>query len=295
MKIRCAVIGPGNIGTDLLYKLLRSEVLEPVWMVGIDPESDGLARARDMGLKTTHEGVDGLVKHVKDDNIQIAFDATSAYVHAENSRKLTELGVKVIDLTPAAIGPFCVPPVNLEEHLGKGEENVNMVTCGGQATIPMVFAVSRIQDVSYGEIIATIASKSAGPGTRKNIDEFTVTTSGAIEAVGGADKGKAIIILNPAEPPLMMRDTVHCLTKDEPEQEAITKSVKEMEAAVQSYVPGYRIKEGPVFDGKRVSIFLEVKGKGDYLPDYAGNLDIMTAAAARTAEMFAEKMIKEQA
>jgi len=179
--------------------------------------------------------------------------------------------------------------------LGKGEENVNMVTCGGQATIPMVHAVSRIQDVSYGEIVATIASKSAGPGTRKNIDEFTVTTSGAIEAVGGADKGKAIIILNPAEPPLMMRDTIHCLTKDEPDQEAITKSVKEMEAAVQSYVPGYRIKEGPVFDGKRVSIFLEVKGKGDYLPDYAGNLDIMTAAAARTAEMFAEKMIKEQA
>ena len=295
MKIRCAIIGPGNIGTDLLYKLLRSDVLVPVWMVGIDPESDGLARARDMGLKTTHEGVDGLVKHVKEDNIQIAFDATSAYVHAENSRKLTELGVKVIDLTPAAIGPFCVPPVNLEEHMGKGEENVNMVTCGGQATIPMVYAVSRIQDVSYGEIIATIASKSAGPGTRKNIDEFTVTTSGAIEAVGGADKGKAIIILNPAEPPLMMRDTVHCLTKDEPDQEAITKSVKEMEAAVQSYVPGYRIKEGPVFDGKRVSIFLEVKGKGDYLPDYAGNLDIMTAAAARTAEMFAEKMIKEQA
>ena len=295
MKIRCAIIGPGNIGTDLLYKLLRSDVLEPIWMVGIDPESEGLARARDMGLKTTHEGVDGLVKHVKEDNIQIAFDATSAYVHAENSRKLTELGVKVIDLTPAAIGPFCVPPVNLEEHLGKGEENVNMVTCGGQATIPMVHAVSRIQDVSYGEIVATIASKSAGPGTRKNIDEFTVTTSGAIEAVGGADKGKAIIILNPAEPPLMMRDTIHCLTKDEPDQEAITKSVKEMEAAVQSYVPGYRIKEGPVFDGKRVSIFLEVKGKGDYLPDYAGNLDIMTAAAARTAEMFAEKMIKEQA
>ena len=295
MKIQCAIIGPGNIGTDLLYKLLRSDVLEPAWMVGIDPKSDGLARARDMGLKTTHEGVDGLVKYVKEDNIQIAFDATSAYVHAENSRKLTELGVKVIDLTPAAIGPFCVPPVNLEEHLGKGEENVNMVTCGGQATIPIVHAVSRIQDVSYGEIVATIASKSAGPGTRKNIDEFTVTTSGAIEAVGGADKGKAIIILNPAEPPLMMRDTIHCLTKDEPDLEAITKSVKEMEAAVQSYVPGYRIKEGPVFDGKRVSIFLEVKGKGDYLPDYAGNLDIMTAAAARTAEMFVEKMIKEQA
>jgi len=294
-KIRCALIGPGNIGTDLLYKLLRSEILEPVWMVGIDPKSDGLARARDKGLKTTHEGVDGLLDHIEEANIQIAFDATSAYVHPETSRKLVEKGVKVIDLTPAAIGPFCVPPVNLEEHLDKGEENVNMVTCGGQATIPMVNAVSRVQAVEYGEIVATIASKSAGPGTRKNIDEFTVTTSNAIEEVGGADKGKAIIILNPAEPPLMMRDTVHCLTKDEPDQEAITKSVKEMEAAVQSYVPGYRVKEGPVFDGNRVSIFLEVRGKGDYLPVYAGNLDIMTAAAARTAEMFGEKMQKEQA
>jgi len=294
-KIRCALIGPGNIGTDLLYKLLRSEILEPVWMVGIDPESDGLVRARDKGLKTTHEGVDGLLDHIEEDDIRIAFDATSAYVHPETSRKLVEKGVKVIDLTPAAIGPFCVPPVNLEEHLGKGEDNVNMVTCGGQATIPMVNAVSRIQDVEYGEIVATIASKSAGPGTRKNIDEFTVTTSNAIEKVGGADKGKAIIILNPAEPPLMMRDTVHCLTKDKPDQEAIIKSVKDMEAAVQSYVPGYRVKEGPVFDGNRVSVFLEVRGKGDYLPEYAGNLDIMTAAAARTAEMFGEKMQKEQA
>ncbi len=294
-KIRCAMIGPGNIGTDLLYKLLRSEILEPVWMVGIDPASDGLARARDLGLKTTHEGVDGLLPHIEADNIQIAFDATSAYVHAETSRKLTEKGVKVIDLTPAAIGPFCVPPVNLEDHLDKGEENVNMVTCGGQATIPMVYAVSRVQPVEYGEIVATIASKSAGPGTRKNIDEFTQTTSGAIEKVGGAINGKAIIILNPAEPPLMMRDTVHCLTEDEPDQQKITESILQMEKAVQSYVPGYRIKEGPVFDGKRVTVFLEVRGKGDYLPDYAGNLDIMTAAAARTAEMFAEQMLEQAA
>ncbi|MGB5599690.1 MAG: acetaldehyde dehydrogenase (acetylating), partial [Thiothrix litoralis] len=209
MKIRCALIGPGNIGTDLLYKLLRSDVLEPVWMVGIDPTSDGLARARDMGLKTTHEGVDGLLPHIEADNIQIAFDATSAYAHAETSRKLVEKGVKVIDLTPAAIGPFCVPPVNLLDHLDKGEENVNMVTCGGQATIPMVFAVSRVQPVRYGEIVATVSSRSAGPGTRKNIDEFTETTSGAVEKVGGAAKGKAIIILNPADPPLMMRDTIH--------------------------------------------------------------------------------------
>ncbi|MFT6731903.1 MAG: acetaldehyde/propanal dehydrogenase [Polaribacter sp.] len=293
MKIRCALIGPGNIGTDLLYKLLRSEVIEPVWMVGIDPASDGLVRAKEKGLKTTHEGVDGLLPFIESDGIKIAFDATSAYVHPETSRKLTELGVKVIDLTPAAIGPFCVPPVNLEEHLNTGEQNVNMVTCGGQATIPMVYAVSRVQETEYGEIIATIASKSAGPGTRKNIDEFTVTTSSAIEKIGGVKKGKAIIILNPAEPPLMMRDTVHCLTKGEPDQDAIRKSVKEMEKSVQAYVPGYRVKEGPVFDGNRVSIYLEVKGKGDYLPDYAGNLDIMTAAAAKTAEMFAKQMLEQ--
>lgn len=292
MKIRCALIGPGNIGTDLLYKLKRSKVLEPVWMVGIDPASDGLARARDMGLKTTAEGIDGLIPHIEADNIQIAFDATSAYAHAETSRKLTEKGVKVIDLTPAAIGPFCVPPVNLLDHLNKGEENVNMVTCGGQATIPMVFAVSRVQPVRYGEIVATVASKSAGPGTRKNIDEFTQTTSGAIEKVGQAKKGKAIIILNPAEPPLMMRDTIHCITETEPQRDAIIESVKAMEAEVQRYVPGYRVKEGPVFDGNRVSVFVEVRGRGDYLPEYAGNLDIMTAAAARTAEMFAEQMLK---
>lgn len=294
-KIRCAMIGPGNIGTDLLYKLLRSDVLEPVWMVGIDPESEGLQRARDKGLKTTHEGVDGLLPHIEEDNIQIAFDATSAYVHAETSAKLVAKGVKVIDLTPAAIGPFCVPPVNLEEHLGKGEDNVNMVTCGGQATIPMVYAVSRIQAVEYGEIVATVSSRSAGPGTRKNIDEFTETTSKAVADVGNATRGKAIIILNPAEPPLMMRDTVHCITESEPDQAAITESVKAMEAEVQRYVPGYRVKEGPVFDGNRVSIYLEVRGRGDYLPEYAGNLDIMTAAAARTAEMFAEQMLEAQA
>lgn len=291
-KIRCALIGPGNIGTDLLYKLKRSEVLEPVWMVGIDPSSDGLARARELGLKTTAEGVDGLIPHIEADHIQIAFDATSAYAHAETSRKLVEKGVKVIDLTPAAIGPFCVPPVNLLDHLNKGEENVNMVTCGGQATIPMVFAVSRVQPVRYGEIVATVSSKSAGPGTRKNIDEFTQTTSSAISKVGGAKQGKAIIILNPAEPPLMMRDTIHCITETEPQQDAIIESVKAMEKEVQQYVPGYRVKEGPVFDGNRVSVFVEVRGRGDYLPEYAGNLDIMTAAAARTAEMFAEQMLK---
>ncbi len=290
-KIKCALIGPGNIGTDLLAKLKRSEVLEPVWMVGIDPESDGLKRAKEMGLNTTAEGVDGLLPYVARDGVQIAFDATSAYVHAENSRKLNELGVVMIDLTPAAIGPYCVPPVNLSEHIGKQEMNVNMVTCGGQATIPMVAAVSRVQPVSYGEIVATVSSRSVGPGTRKNIDEFTRTTAGAVEKIGGAKKGKAIIVINPAEPPLMMRDTVHCLVEGEPKEAEITASVHAMIAEVQKYVPGYRLVNGPVFDGQRVSVFLEVEGLGDYLPKYAGNLDIMTAAAAQTAEEIAREIL----
>jgi acetaldehyde/propanal dehydrogenase len=290
-KIKCALIGSGNIGTDLMYKLKRSALLEPVWMVGIDPASEGLALARKLGLKTTDQGVDGLVPHVKADDIRIAFDATSAYVHKQNSDKLTALGVKMIDLTPAAIGPFCVPPVNLKEHLGKNEMNVNMVSCGGQATIPMVYAVSRVQPVKYGEIVATVASKSVGPGTRKNIDEFTRTTAAGVEKVGGAKQGKAIIVINPAEPPLIMRDTIHCLTEDEPRQDEITASVHEMVKEVQKYVPGYTLKNGPVFDGNRVTVFMEVAGLGDYLPKYAGNLDIMTASAARTAEMFAEEML----
>ncbi len=290
-KIKCALIGPGNIGTDLLAKLRRSPVLEPVWMVGIDPESDGLKKARELGLKTTHEGVDGLIPHMRADGVQIVFEATSAYAHADNSRKVNAEGALMIDLTPAAIGPYCVPPVNLAQHVGKREMNVNMVTCGGQATIPMIAAVSRVQPVAYGEIVATVSSRSAGPGTRKNIDEFTRTTAGAVERVGGAKKGKAIIIINPAEPPLIMRDTVHCLTEGEPDQERITASVHAMIREVQKYVPGYRLVNGPVVDGKRVSIYLEVEGLGDYLPKYAGNLDIMTAAAARTAEMFAEEML----
>ncbi|MGB6008368.1 acetaldehyde dehydrogenase (acetylating) [Castellaniella sp.] len=291
-KIRCALIGSGNIGTDLLYKLKRSAVLEPVWMVGIDPQSDGLARARDMGLKTTADGVDGLVPHMKEDRIQIVFDATSAYVHKDNSDKVTARGAMMIDLTPAAIGPYCVPPVNLATHVEQQEMNVNMVTCGGQATIPMVAAVSRVQPVDYAEIVATVSSRSAGPGTRRNIDEFTTTTAGAVERVGGARRGKAIIILNPADPPLIMRDTVHCLTDGDPDEAAITESVQRMLAEVQRYVPGYKLVNGPVFDGRRVSIYLEVEGLGDYLPKSAGNLDIMTAAAARTAEMFAERIQK---
>lgn len=290
-KIKCALIGPGNIGTDLLAKLRRSPLLEPVWMVGIDPESDGLKKARELGLKTTADGVDGLVPHIRRDGIQIVFDATSAYAHAENSRKVNAEGAMMIDLTPAAIGPYCVPPVNLREHIGKREMNVNMVTCGGQATIPMVYAVSRVQPVRYAEIIATVSSRSAGPGTRKNIDEFTRTTAGAVARVGRAQEGKAIIIINPADPPIIMRDTVHCLVEGAPKAAEIEASVHAMIGEVQRYVPGYRLVNGPVIDGDRVSIYLEVEGLGDYLPKYAGNLDIMTAAAARTAEMFAQEIL----
>ncbi|HTT42736.1 MAG TPA: acetaldehyde dehydrogenase (acetylating) [Steroidobacteraceae bacterium] len=289
-KIKAALIGSGNIGTDLMYKALRSERIQPVWMVGIDPSSDGLARARAAGLHTTAAGVDGLLPYLERDQVRIAFDATSAYVHPENARKLAAHGVVTIDLTPAAIGPYCVPPVNLAAHVGKGELNVNMVSCGGQATIPIVAAVSRVQPVAYAEIVATVASRSAGPGTRKNIDEFTRTTASGIEKVGGAKKGKAIIILNPAEPPLIMRDTVHCLTEDEPDQARIRASIEAMIKQVQSYVPGYTLKNGPVFDGRRVSTYLEVAGLGDYLPRYAGNLDIMTAAALRTGELIAEEI-----
>ncbi len=290
MKINCALIGSGNIGTDLMVKALRSGWLNPVWMIGIDEASDGLAKARAAGLKTTHEGLDAALPHFKSDHIQIAFDATSAYVHAENSRKVLAQRVFMIDLTPAAIGPFCVPPVNLEAHMQQQTANVNMVSCGGQATIPIVHAISRVQPVSYAEIVATVASKSAGPGTRKNIDEFTRTTALGVERVGGAQKGKAIIILNPAEPPLLMRDTVHCLTVEAPDEAKITASIKAMVAEVQRYVPGYTLKQNPVFDGRRVSVFLEVAGLGDYLPKYAGNLDIMTAAALRTGEMFAQRL-----
>lgn len=290
-KIKCALIGSGNIGTDLIYKIQRSEYLEPVWMVGIDPESEGLKLAAEMGLKTTADGVDGLLPHVEQDGIQIAFDATSAYVHADNSRKLNALGVLMIDLTPAAIGPLCVPPVNLKEHTDKYEMNVNMISCAGQATIPLVNAVSRVQAVDYAEIVATLASRSIGAGTRANLDEFTYTTSGALTKVGGARRGKALAVINPAEPPMIMRNTISCITDDEPDQEKIIESVLAMIKEVQKYVPGYRLVNGPDFDGKRVTVFMEVEGLGDYLPKYAGNLDIMTAAATRTAEMFAQEIL----
>ena len=291
MKARAAILGSGNIGTDLLYKALRSDWIEPVWVVGIDPDSDGLKKAREAGMKTTHDGVAGLVPHIQDDKIQIVLDATSAKAHRINFQALREFSVMMIDLTPAAIGPYCIPPVNLHDQLGD-HQNVNMVSCGGQATIPMVAAVSQVQPVEYSEIVATVASASIGPGTRANIDEFTRTTRAGIEQVGNAKKGKAIIIINPADPPIIMRDTIHCLTENAPDEKAITESIRTMGKEVQKYVPGYTLKNGPVFDGRRVSVFMEVEGLGDYLPKYAGNLDIMTAAALRTGELFAEEIDK---
>jgi len=293
-KFRAAIIGPGNIGTDLLMKCLRSDIIEPVWMVGSD-ESPGIQRASEWGLQVTTGGVDGLIaalgeEALGDEKVHFAFDATSAYVHAENSRKLNALGIVMIDLTPAAIGPYCIPPVNLDSLMANAPiDNVNMVTCGGQATIPLVHAVSRVQAVDYAEIVATVASPSVGMGTRDNIDEFTRTTSSAIVDIGGAKEGKAIIIINPAEPPIMMRDTIHCLTNSTPDQTKITASIHSMIADVQTYVPGYRMANPPVFDGNRVTVSVEVEGKGDFLPNYAGNLDIMTAAGLRTAEMMAAR------
>jgi len=307
-KIKAAIIGSGNIGTDLMIKILRNgKHLEMSVMVGIDPESDGLARAKRMGVATTHEGVDGLVKMPEFAGIGIVFDATSAKAHMHNEVFLRgqKENLRIIDLTPAAIGPYCVPVVNLEQNLHEG--NVNMVTCGGQATIPMVAAVSRVAKVHYAEIVASISSKSAGPGTRANIDEFTETTSKAIEVVGGAQKGKAIIILNPAEPPLLMRDTIYVLS-DAADESEIEASVEKMVAAVNSYVPGYRLKQKVQFDripkdqpisipglgrfsGLKTSIFLEVEGAAHYLPAYAGNLDIMTSAALGTAERIAESLV----
>lgn len=290
-KMKVGIIGSGNIGTDLMYKIERSENLQMSVMVGIDPDSDGLKRAADRGYNVISNGIDGLMDNL--DLVDIVFDATSAYAHKKHSDLLTAVGKKVIDLTPAAIGPFTVPPVNLTEHLDK--PNLNMVTCGGQATIPMVNAISRVVPVEYAEIVATVASKSAGPGTRANIDEFTRTTSKAIEQVGGAAKGKAIIILNPAEPPIIMRDTVNALVSEEGKEEEITASVQEMVKEVQKYVPGYRLRGMPQFDGRKVSIFLEVEGAGDYFPPYSGNLDIMTAAAARVANELAKQLTTTKA
>ena len=288
-KACAAIIGPGNIGTDLLMKCLRSDWIEPLWMVGIE-DSPGIQRARDLGLKTSTEGIDGLMAGWNEQPVEFVFDATSAAAHADNSQKVVERGALMIDLTPAAIGPYCIPPVNLDAVLlDEATRNVNMVTCGGQATIPMVRAVSQVQPVCYAEIVATVASKSVGMGTRGNIDEFTRTTSAAIASIGEADEGKAIIVINPAEPPLIMRDTIHCLTHETPDQSAILDSINSMVTEMQEYVPGYQLVNAPVFDDHRVTISVQVEGLGDFLPTYAGNLDIMTAAGLRTAEMIAQR------
>lgn len=306
MRTKVAIIGSGNIGTDLMIKVMRlSNVLEMGVMVGIDPASDGLSRAQRMGVATTHAGVDGLLAMPEFADVEIVFDATSAGAHRRNSELVLAAGKRMVDLTPAAIGPYVIPPVNGEACLDA--RNVNMVTCGGQATIPIVAAINRVARVHYGEIVASIASKSAGPGTRANIDEFTETTSQAIMEVGGAARGKAIIILNPAEPPLIMRDTVYCLC-EEADQAAIRQSILSMVAEVQSYVPGYRLKQDVQFEhigsnrplhipemdgsftGLKVSVFLEVEGAAHYLPAYAGNLDIMTSAALKTAEKIAARL-----
>lgn len=305
-RVKAVIIGSGNIGTDLMIKMIKyPKNMELVAVVGIDPDSEGLAMARERGVATTHDGIEGLKKLACYRDIGIAFDATSAYAHKIHDAALRADGIQVVDLTPAAIGPFTVPPVNMEAHLG--EPNVNMVTCGGQATIPMVAAVSQVARVHYAEIVASVSSRSAGPGTRANIDEFTRTTARAIEVVGGATRGKAIIILNPAEPPMIMRDTVFTLSEGA-DEETIRRSVTAMVARVQDYVPGYRLKQDVQFErygdnnrlhipgmgdftGIKTSIFLEVEGAGDYLPSYSGNLDIMTAAAKATGELLAARRI----
>ncbi|MGX9135626.1 acetaldehyde dehydrogenase (acetylating) [Rummeliibacillus sp. JY-2-4R] len=289
-KVKVAVLGSGNIGTDLMMKLRRSNVLELTTVIGIDENSDGLRLAKENGYEAIYTGINGFLE--RPELADIIFDATSAYAHIEHAKLLKEAGKKVLDLTPAAVGPAVIPAVNLNEHLQA--ENVNMVTCGGQATIPMIHAINRVQHVKYGEIVATISSCSAGPGTRANIDEFTETTSRALETVGGAEVGKAIIILNPAEPPIMMRDTVHCLLDgDVVDEDAIVKSIHEMEKSVQKYVPGYHLKQEPIIEGNRVTVFLEIEGAGDYLPKFSGNLDIMTAAAVNVAEEWAKQLVNQ--
>ena len=294
-KLTAAIVGPGNIGTDLLVKLLRSDVISVHSMVGVDPASDGLARARSLGIPASAEGVDWLL--ATDPLPDLVFESTSAKAHLANAPRYAEAGITAIDLTPAAAGPFVCPPVNLDTL--SDAPNLNMITCGGQATIPIVYAVSSVVPVSYAEIVASIASRSAGPGTRANIDEFTVTTAHGIEQVGGAARGKAVIILNPVSPPMIMRDTVFCAIPADADASAITASIHKMVAEVQRYVPGYTLRADPQFDPPnetwngmaRVAVFLEVRGNGDYLPPWAGNLDIMTAAAARVGELLAARKV----
>ena len=290
-KARAAIVGSGNIATDLAVKLSRSEIIEPTWMVGIDPNSDGLRRAAELGMLTTADGIDWLFD--QPERPDIVFEATSAYVHRTNAPRYAEAGIPAVDLTPAAIGPYVVPTVNLDEHLAA--PNVNLITCGGQATIPMVHAVARVVPVPYAEIVASVSSRSAGPGTRANIDEFTKTTSKAIESVGGAARGKAIMVLNPADPPVMMRNTVFCALPEDADTGAVADSIHEMAKAVAAYVPGYRLRAEAQFDPAskatngwaRVAVLLDVEGAGDTFPPYAGNLDIMTAAATRVGERIA--------
>jgi len=296
MGVSAAIVGSGNIGSDLLIKLLRDDLIDIDYMIGVDPDSDGLRRARELGVEASAEGVQWLLSQKRPP--AIVFEATSARAHAANAPLFAAAGIRAIDLTPAAVGPFVCPPVNLNDHLDA--PNVNMITCGGQATIPIVHAVSRITPVSYAEIVASISSRSAGPGTRANIDEFTETTSRAISAVGGADVGKAIMVLNPVKPPMIMRDTVFCAIGEDADHEAIVRSIHEMVTDVQTYVPGYRLKADPLFDdprdewngAARVTIMLEVKGNGDYLPEWAGNLDIMTAAATRVGRLVASSLLE---
>lgn len=289
-KIKAAIIGSGNIGTDLMFKLERSDVIELTALIGIDPDSEGLKLAKEKGYETFSNGIQGIIDNP--DIAHIVFDATSAKAHIQHAKVLKELGKLAIDLTPAALGPFFCPAVSANEQ-SMDVDNVNMITCGGQATIPIVHAINEVADVTYGEIVATISSLSAGPGTRANIDEFTITTRRGIEEVGGADKGKALIILNPADPPILMRDTVYCEVKNMDEA-VITKSVHEMVEKVKEYVPGYRLRQEPMFEGNVVTVFLEVEGAADYFPEYAGNLDIMTAAAMKVGEDFARNLLDKK-
>ncbi|MED0962168.1 acetaldehyde dehydrogenase (acetylating) [Bacillus paramycoides] len=287
-KVKAAIIGSGNIGTDLMYKLRKSEVIELNAMIGIDSESDGLKRAKEEGYVVFDNGIQAIID--KPSIADIVFDATSAKAHNYHAKVLGELGKKVIDLTPAAYGPFVCPALQNNDFVDK--QNVNMITCGGQATIPIVHAINEVANVTYAEIVATISSLSAGPGTRANIDEFTITTRRGIEEIGGADQGKALIILNPADPPILMRDTVYCEVKYM-DKVAIREAIQKMVEVVRTYVPGYALKQEPMFDGNRVTVFLEVEGAGDYFPPYAGNLDIMTAAALKVGEEFAAQIISE--